>query len=226
MTKECIAKEAQNQVQFDTYFSEGGVVLGPYTSHIWRHDPRHMCFLFARYKFCAKMLVGKKTALEVGCGDSIGTPIVLQSVEKVHGIDFEPLVIEDAIRRNAYPDRCSYSVHDMIEAPVQGPFDAVFSLDVIEHIPPEKESAFIKNIADSLKKDGIAILGTPNITAHAYASEGSRLGHVNLKSEKTFREALDPYFANVFVFSMNDEVVHTGFSPMAHYLLAVGVGRK
>jgi hypothetical protein len=34
------------------------------------------------------------------------------------------------------------------------------------------------------------------------------------------------HFENVFVFSMNDEVVHTGFTPMAHYLLAIGAGRK
>jgi hypothetical protein len=25
---------------------------------------------------------------------------------------------------------------------------------------------------------------------------------------------------------MNDEVVHTGFSPMAHYLFAVGAGKR
>lgn len=25
---------------------------------------------------------------------------------------------------------------------------------------------------------------------------------------------------------MNDEVVHTGFYPMAHYLIALGAGRK
>jgi len=25
---------------------------------------------------------------------------------------------------------------------------------------------------------------------------------------------------------MNDEVVHTGFHPMAHYLFAIGVGKK
>jgi hypothetical protein len=30
----------------------------------------------------------------------------------------------------------------------------------------------------------------------------------------------------VFVFSMNDEVVHTGFYPMAHYLLAVACHRR
>ena len=102
MISTLIAKEPQNQNQFDTYFSEGGVVLGPYTSHIWRNDPRHMCFLFSRYKFCAKMLTDKKKVLEVGCGDSIGTPIVLQSVQYVHGIAFEPLVLEDAAKRNTW----------------------------------------------------------------------------------------------------------------------------
>ena len=28
------------------------------------------------------------------------------------------------------------------------------------------------------------------------------------------------YFHDVFIFSMNDEVVHTGYHKMAHYLLA------
>jgi hypothetical protein len=37
---------------------------------------------------------------------------------------------------------------------------------------------------------------------------------------------MQQFFHNVFVFSMNDEVVHTGYSPMAHYLLALGCGVK
>jgi len=32
---------------------------------------------------------------------------------------------------------------------------------------------------------------------------------------------LKNYFNNVFLFSMNDEVVHTGFNKMAHYLIAI-----
>jgi hypothetical protein len=28
------------------------------------------------------------------------------------------------------------------------------------------------------------------------------------------------------MFSMNDEVVHTGFQPMAHYLFAIGAGTR
>jgi hypothetical protein len=37
---------------------------------------------------------------------------------------------------------------------------------------------------------------------------------------------LDIYFENSFIFSMNDEVVHLGYYPMAHYLFGVGVGKK
>jgi hypothetical protein len=37
----------------------------------------------------------------------------------------------------------------------------------------------------------------------------------------------DPGFIhNVFIFSMNDEVVHTGFHPLAHYLRALCCQRK
>lgn len=221
-----VAKEPQNQGQFDTYNTKGGYTFGPYTSHIWRHDPRHMCFLFSRYKFVSKMLAGKDRVLEIGCGDSVGTPIVLQTVGSVHGLDFEPIVIADAQKRNEMGDRCTYSIHDMTTGPMKPEFDAAFSLDVIEHIPPTLEDKFVGNIAASLKKDGIAILGTPNVTAHVYASEGSRLGHINLKSGDTMRATLSKFFQNVFVFSMNDEVVHTGFTPMAHYIIGVGVGRK
>ena len=70
-------KEPQNQIELDTYQERGPVQLGPWTSHIWRTDPRHLGFLLARYKFCARMLVGKSEVLEVGCGDAFGMMVVL-----------------------------------------------------------------------------------------------------------------------------------------------------
>ena len=33
-------------------------------------------------------------------------------------------------------------------------------------------------------------------------------------------------FHNVFIFGVNDEVVHTGFIKMAHYLIGMGCYRK
>jgi hypothetical protein len=40
------------------------------------------------------------------------------------------------------------------------------------------------------------------------------------------KKTMQQFFHNVFMFSMNDEVVHTGYHPMAHYLLAVCAHRK
>ena len=44
-------KEKQNQSQVDDYKNIGPYTLGPWTSHIMRHDPKHLAFLFSRYKF-------------------------------------------------------------------------------------------------------------------------------------------------------------------------------
>jgi len=61
----------------------------------------------------------------------------------------------------------------------------------------------------------------PSIESQKYASEASKLGHVNCMNGEDLRNTLSNYFENVFMFSMNDEVVHTGFSGMAHYLIAL-----
>jgi 2-polyprenyl-3-methyl-5-hydroxy-6-metoxy-1,4-benzoquinol methylase len=220
-------KEAQNQSQIDDYERRGPVTFGPWTSHLWRSDPRHLSFLMARYKFVAKMLAGRENILEVGCGDAAGMPIVLQVSGHVHGIDFEPLVLDDAARRyrEEGEDRASFSVHDICEGPV-GPekFAAAYSLDVIEHVPASKEDKFMANLAVSLTDQGVCLIGTPNIHADQYATPASKEGHINLKSAETLAALVGAHFHNVFNFSMNDEVVHTGYAPMAHYLFCLGVG--
>ncbi|MFC1532309.1 class I SAM-dependent methyltransferase [Thermodesulfobacteriota bacterium] len=220
------AKENQNQIQIDTYLQKGPVNMGPWTSHIWRTDPRHLCFLLSRYKFCAKMLEGKKRVLEIGCGDALGIPVVKQTVEMIHAIDFEPLVVKDAENRfnNEGIDGVTFSVHDITERPTEKKFDAAYSLDVIEHISPEKENLFMLNSCASLREHAVFIIGTPNKTSEKYASEASKKGHINLKSSKKLYALMATYFHNTFIFSMNDEVIHTGYSPMAHYLLCIGVG--
>ena len=84
----------------------------------------------------------------------------------------------------------------------------------------------MQNTVDSLNDDAIFIIGTPNITSQKYASAQSQQGHINLKSEPTLRKLTENYFKNVLIFSMNDEVVHLGFYPMANYLIGIGIGKK
>ena len=52
------------------------------------------------------------------------------------------------------------------------------------------------------------------------------MGHVNLYTGEKLEEQMKKYFNFVTIFSMSDEIVHTGYIPMAHYLIGVGVGKK
>ena len=222
------SKEPQYNIQFKTIVEKGPVCLGPTCSHLWRNDPKHLAFLLARYKFCAKILTGKKNVLEIGCGDSFGTRLILQTVRKVHAIDFDPLFInwsKKLFSKEGF--KVSFQVLNIInELPSFGLFDGAYSLDFIEHIRPESESMVMDNICKVLSKNSTLIIGTPNIMAKKYASLDSQKGHVNLKDAESLRRLLGRYFNNVLIFSMNDEVVHTGFSPMANYILGVASGLR
>ena len=88
------------------------------------------------------------------------------------------------------------------------------------------DESFISNTGGSLADHGVLIIGTPSLQSQTYASAPSKEGHINCKGHQTLRDLTSRFFHNVFVFSMNDEVVHTGFYPMAHYLLTVSCGRK
>ncbi len=219
------SKEPQYQIQVDNLGRLGPVELGPTASHTWRSDPRRLLFLLSRYKFCSKLLAGRSNVLEVGCGDGFGMRILLQAVDRVHGVDFDPIFIEWA-RKHAEKERlnCSFSLLDITKKSPRGSYDAACSLDLIEHIEPGKERAYWKNIAKVLKKGAVFIVGTPNVAASVHASVWSREGHINLKSADSLRAAASEIFENVLLFSMNDEVVHTGYYPMAHYLFAVCAG--
>ena len=97
---------------------------------------------------------------------------------------------------------------------------------MLEHIAPAQEDAFLRNVLASLDPRGMLIVGMPSLESQAHASPQSKIGHVNCKSGNDFRSGMQRYFSNVFLFSMNDEVVHTGFYPMAHYLIAICANLK
>ena len=220
-------RESQYQVQVTMRDSAGLASLGLTTNQVWQDDPRHLLFILARYKFVAKMLSGKQRVLEVGCGDAFGTRLVQQEVGAITAIDFDPVFVRDV---NARMDdgrwKFECRVHDILAGPPGRGFDAAYSCDVIEHIPKADERQFVSNIAQSLVENGVLIVGTPSLQSQAYASKYSREGHINCKDQKELRELMQLYFHNVFNFSMNDEVVHTGFYPMAHYLFALCIGPK
>jgi len=219
-------KEPQYQNQLELRDTRGLTQLGLATNRVWHDDPRRLLFILARHKFVAKMLSGKQRVLEVGCGDAFGTRIVLQEVGTICAIDFDPVFVKDVNERAEGRWRVDCKVHDILSGPMEERFEGAYSLDVIEHISKSDERVFLSNISRSLDDQGVMIIGTPSLQSQVYASKASREGHVNCKDHMELKELMSEFFHNVFLFSMNDEVVHTGFYPLAHYFLALGCSKK
>ena len=210
----------------DYQFDQGELSLGPWTSYSLVHDPKHMAFVLARYKFCAKMLDGKQTVMEVGSGDGFGLPIVAQHVGHVHCLDWDTRLLEGNARRLAHLKNVSYLRVDLNRQSPGIVADGAFSIDVIEHLEPEREAVFLEHVIDALTPGGVLITGTPNVASAVHASPRSQVQHINLKSMESLRALMERYFENVFMFGMNDEVVHTGYAPMCHYIWSVAAGKK
>lgn len=214
-------KESQYQICLDFQEKYGLQTFGIMSNYTWITDPKHLVYVFSRYKFVAKMFSGMNKVLEIGCGDAIGTRIVSQEVGALTATEFDPVFVKDAKSRIVEPYTFECIVHDILQSPVPGYFDGAYSIDLIEHIPQDKENLFITNIVKSITQHGTVIIGTPSLQSQKYASSASKKGHINCKDHQQLNDLLSNFFHNVFIFSMNDEVVHTGFYPMAHYLIAL-----
>lgn len=220
--------EPQYNTCIDIDRKYGRSSFGLMSNQVWHEDPKRLLFVLSRYKFVSKLIAGRPNALEIGCADAFATRLIRQVVPNVLATDIDPIFIDDCLAREKAdgPWPISYRVHDIVKAPMDQQFSAVFSLDVFEHIPPQFERDYIKNVRGSMTDDGVLIVGIPSLESQAYASPVSKEGHVNCKSGEPFRALFQEYFHSVLLFSMNDEVVHTGFTKMANYLFVVCSGKK
>jgi 2-polyprenyl-3-methyl-5-hydroxy-6-metoxy-1,4-benzoquinol methylase len=219
-------KDPVNQPNIEFAERRGAISLGLLKSREWIEDPRRLLFSQSRYKFVSKMLSGRQNVLEIGCGDAFNAPIVMQEVGSLTVTDFDAEFIADASAR--MPPEYPYQalVHNFLDSPLPGRFDAAFSLDVLEHIDAREEGRFLGNIVASLAPEAVLIIGIPSLESQLYASPGSKAGHINCKTAPDLKKLMEQFFHSVFMFSMNDEVVHTGYHKMAHYIFAVASHRK
>ena len=205
------------------------IELGQYWRHMLAVDAKHAAFALSRYKFACKMLMWRKglTVLELGCNEAWGVMMLQQETALMRyvGVDLDGEAIAWN-EKNLRSDTIEFHEANFFDMDIKEQFDVVISLDVIEHIEPTMERRFCQVIIDHLKSSGVAIIGTPNVTMSPYAGPESRAGHINLYDQDRLYDLLDGFFENVFIFGMNDEVVHTGFAPMSCYIFAVCAGKR
>src|SRR5262245_27846949 len=157
-------REPQYQFEVELARTHGLARFGIMSNQTWRDDPRRLLFVLTRYKFVAKMLSGKRRVLEVGCADAFGTRLVMQEVGSVTAVDFDPVFVRDAVERmKADAWACDCRVHDILDGPVPGGFDAAYALDVFEHVPPAQEDRFVGHIAESVVRSGVVVIGSPSL---------------------------------------------------------------
>jgi 2-polyprenyl-3-methyl-5-hydroxy-6-metoxy-1,4-benzoquinol methylase len=205
-------------------FEDRVVRFGRHWSFNIYTDPKRLAFVLSRYKFAAKIAARGKRVLELGCSEGLGGRILAEFAQSYTGIDLDEEAVATA-RLNLTGEKYTFLDGNFLGRRL-GTFDSVISIDVIEHIKPAVEHRFFQTCYDNLDEDGICLIGTPNLTASPYASPASQEGHVNLFDGERLKTTLQAYFHNVFLFGLNDEIVHTGFTPMAHFLMAAGVYKR
>ncbi len=225
--------DVKNWQKAKSVLTQDGFCLGPYYGNMMYHDIKHMSFTLSRYKFVCKLLMYKKqiSICELGCQEALGAIMFHQEadLQRYVGIDLDAEAIQ--WNKENLEGPFEFIEANFFEYMPDEEFDAIISLDVIEHIQPDREDEYCRIITSHLKNSekscgGVAIIGTPNIVMFPYANESAKIAHINLYDQKRLYELCARYFKNVFIFNMNDEIVHTGFAPMSCYIFAVCTGGK
>jgi ubiquinone/menaquinone biosynthesis C-methylase UbiE len=120
-----------------------------------------MCWSYSRLdkavvKEVAKEFTKNHTVLDVGCGFGKSTKMIEDKGDYIIGID-----VEIFFDKSKFSHKVNFVSADAFSLPFRDEtFDAVISLDVIEHVPDD--SSFLCEIKRVLKVGGIFLVGTPN----------------------------------------------------------------
>jgi 2-polyprenyl-3-methyl-5-hydroxy-6-metoxy-1,4-benzoquinol methylase len=202
-----------------------GVTLPAEYAHYLKSDLTTFLVRMARYKFVTRMVKAKDRVLDVGCGSGIGSIYLGQYCQKVTGIEVKSTEI-DAARVMNRRENVTFTKIDLYDLPKDKIFDVIVAMDVIEHFSVKDGNRLIAEMVKHLMPNGLVVIGTPSIYSYPYQSKLSQASHVKCYDQQELVGLVDQYLRRTIVFSMNDEIVHTGNPKMAWYYIVLGWGRK
>jgi SAM-dependent methyltransferase len=109
------------------------------------------------------LAVARGAAVDFGCGVGRLTQALARRFESVAGFDVSPDMIRLAREINKYGSRVTYEVNDgslgrrLPEASV----DFAYSTLVLQHVPPEVSSTYIRDLVKSLRPGGLFVFQLP-----------------------------------------------------------------
>ena len=105
------------------------------------------------------MIGQREHILELGCSDGIGASILAERASLYTGVDLDKPSLEIS-KQNLHESKYTF-IHEDFMGKAFGAFDAIVSLDVIEHILPEYEDIYFQTIMSNITENGICVIGTP-----------------------------------------------------------------
>jgi len=177
------------------------ITLGKHGAHQFYCNPQEMLHELSAYKFAAKLIGNQKRVLDVGCKEGLGTFVLAKECGFAKGIDLDGEAIQSA-KQNFSGPNIAFAQGNLLTETSAEIYDAVVALHVLE----ENRNPFLHDLQKRMQPFGIAILGIPN-TAH-------------VPLERLLRN----YFAHVFLFAANNEIIHPGSLSLAERIIAVGCG--
>jgi SAM-dependent methyltransferase len=137
-----------------------------------------------RYEFAARRLCDAGSILDLACGVGYGSRLLKDSIPAatVTGVDACAAAIEYAVARYSKPG-LNFRVGDAMDFD-DGPFDAVVSLETIEHLP--NPQAFMERVTKRLLRPGGVFVGSVPVTPSMDANPH----HLHDFTARSFRELL------------------------------------
>jgi methionine biosynthesis protein MetW len=113
----------------------------------------------SRVDVALELLDEGENILDIGCGDGAFGYLAIERYDNVYGVDISETALKIAASRGILTQKINLNNNRL---PFESNFfDAVVSLDVIEHVfDPANHISEARRV---LKKDGIIVIATPNI---------------------------------------------------------------
>lgn len=127
-----------------------------------------------------------KKIMDVGAGYGFLEELLSKKSIKINGNDISP----DAISNLKKRFKGKFKVESIYKMDYRNEFDAVFALEVLEHIPPSKILIFFKKIKKMLRPKGYFILSIP-MNEGLEEMKDNPSGHVRTYTEEIIRTELE-----------------------------------
>ncbi len=109
--------------------------------------------------------LGKRRALDFGCGVGRPTQALAGHFEEVHGVDISSAMIQHAREHNRHGDRCRYLVNEVDDLSIfPGEyFDFIYSNITLQHMPPRYSQRYIAEFVRVLAPGGALLFQIPSV---------------------------------------------------------------